>query len=59
MVASGAVDVKPLITHRYKLEEALEAFETSRTGAGEAVKVMISCDRTWALIQYKDAILPV
>lgn len=44
MVASGKVDVKPLITHRFKLEETLKAFETSKTGAGNAVKVMIKCN---------------
>jgi L-iditol 2-dehydrogenase len=43
MVASGKVDVKKLITHHFKLEETLEAFETSRTGAGGAIKVMIHC----------------
>ena len=44
LVASGAVNVKPLITHNFKLEQTLEAFETSRTGAGGAIKVMIHCD---------------
>lgn len=43
MVASGAVDVKPLITHHFPLENTLDAFETARTGAGGAVKVMIDC----------------
>ena len=37
------VDVKPLITHRFSLEQTLEAFETARTGAGGAIKVMIKC----------------
>lgn len=43
MVASGRVDVKPLITHRFQLEETLQAFETAKTGAGNAIKVMIKC----------------
>jgi L-iditol 2-dehydrogenase len=43
LVASGKVEVKRLITHRYKLEETLQAFETAKTGAGGAIKVMISC----------------
>ncbi|XP_012234966.1 sorbitol dehydrogenase-like [Linepithema humile] len=43
LVASGKIDVKPLITHNYKIEESKEAFETSRTGAGGAIKVMIHC----------------
>ena len=43
MVASGKVDVKPLITHTYQLEETLKAFETAKTGEGGAIKVMIHC----------------
>lgn len=43
MIASGVVDVKKLITHHFTLEETKEAFETSRTGAGGAIKVMIHC----------------
>merc|ERR1719337_448269 len=34
MVASGEVDIRPLITHRFKLEETIQAFETAKTGAG-------------------------
>ncbi|XP_022104671.1 sorbitol dehydrogenase-like isoform X2 [Acanthaster planci] len=45
MIASGKVDAKPLITHHFPLEKTLEAFETSRTGAGGAIKVMIHCDQ--------------
>ncbi|XP_044742437.1 sorbitol dehydrogenase-like [Chrysoperla carnea] len=41
LVASGNVNVKPLITHHYNLEETLEAFETARTGRGNAIKVLI------------------
>jgi len=43
LIATGKVNVKPLITHNFKLEETLEAFETSKTGAGGAIKVMIHC----------------
>jgi L-iditol 2-dehydrogenase len=42
-VSTGLIDVKPLITHRFKLEDSVMAFETARTGAGGAVKVMIKC----------------
>ena len=45
MIASGKVDVKPLITHRFTLEQTLEAFETAKTGAGNAIKVMIKCHK--------------
>lgn len=41
LVSSRAVDVKPLITHRFPVEKALEAFEVARTGRDNAVKVQI------------------
>ena len=41
MIASGKVNVKPLITHRYKLQDSVKAFET--VASGEGIKVMISC----------------
>uniref|UniRef100_A0A0P4VXA0 Sorbitol dehydrogenase n=1 Tax=Scylla olivacea TaxID=85551 RepID=A0A0P4VXA0_SCYOL len=44
MIASGKINVKPLITHRFKLEESIKAFETAATGSGGAIKVMISCE---------------
>lgn len=43
MIASGKVDVKPLITHRFSLEDSIKAFET--TLRGEGIKVMIQCAR--------------
>lgn len=42
MLASKSVNVKPLVTHRFPLEKAVEAFETSRQGVG--LKVMLKCD---------------
>ena len=45
MVSSRTIDVKPLVTHRFTLEQTLQAFETARTGAGGAIKVMINCAR--------------
>ncbi|XP_072166901.1 sorbitol dehydrogenase-like [Diadema setosum] len=45
MVATGKVNVKPLITHHFKLTETLKAFETAKTGEGGAIKVMIHCDQ--------------
>ncbi|XP_078662278.1 sorbitol dehydrogenase-like [Branchiostoma floridae x Branchiostoma belcheri] len=44
MVASGQVNLKPLVTHRYSLEQALEAFEAVKKGEG--IKVMVKCDKT-------------
>ncbi|XP_078451208.1 sorbitol dehydrogenase-like [Lampetra fluviatilis] len=42
MLASRHVDVQPLVTHRFPLSSALEAFEVTRRGEG--IKVMIKCD---------------
>ncbi|XP_045142395.1 sorbitol dehydrogenase [Echinops telfairi] len=42
MLASKSVNVRPLVTHRFPLEKALDAFETSRKGVG--LKVMLKCD---------------
>uniref|UniRef100_H0XPA5 Sorbitol dehydrogenase n=1 Tax=Otolemur garnettii TaxID=30611 RepID=H0XPA5_OTOGA len=42
MLASKSINVKPLVTHRFPLEKALEAFETSKKGLG--LKVMLKCD---------------
>lgn len=39
MVASGQINVKPLVSHHYSLEETLEAYEVARRGLG--IKVMI------------------
>ncbi|KAM0755592.1 xylitol dehydrogenase [Meredithblackwellia eburnea MCA 4105] len=46
LVARGAIDVKPLITHRYSFKEAKEAFQANQDGKGAdgkaAIKIMIS-----------------
>ena len=41
LVGSGKVDVKALVTHRYKFEEAEKAFETVRDGGEGVLKVVI------------------
>ncbi|XP_037948379.1 sorbitol dehydrogenase [Teleopsis dalmanni] len=41
LVASGAVNVKPLITHHFDITETTKAFDTARYGHGDAIKVMI------------------
>ncbi|XP_016915222.2 sorbitol dehydrogenase [Apis cerana] len=43
LLASRKIDVKPLITHNYKLEDTVQAFETSKSGQN-VVKVMIHCN---------------
>jgi len=44
MVASGKVNVKPMITHRFTLEQTVQAFETAKNNTGHPIKVMISCE---------------
>ena len=41
LVASGKIDVKRLITNRYKFEEAEQAFEVVKAGRSDVFKVMI------------------
>ncbi|XP_004207543.2 sorbitol dehydrogenase isoform X1 [Hydra vulgaris] len=43
LVSSGKVDVKPLITHRFTLEQSADAFAMSASQSDGAIKVMISC----------------
>lgn len=43
MVASGRIDVKPVITHRFKLENVVKAFELAESRAGG--KVIIKCGK--------------
>ena len=43
MVARGVVNAKPLITHTYNLDQAVEAFAHAKSGKGGAIKVMIHC----------------
>lgn len=41
LVASGIIDVKPLVTHRFKLEDGEEAFKTASNPSAKALKVQI------------------
>jgi L-iditol 2-dehydrogenase len=42
LLESGAVDVKPLISHRYPFSKAVEAFEFARAHRAETVKVIVT-----------------
>jgi hypothetical protein len=41
LVARGLIDLKPLVTHRYKFEEAVKAFGVTQAGKDEDGKVSI------------------
>lgn len=44
LIDKGLVDLKPLITHRFKFEEFKKAFEFFRHGTDGAIKCIVSCD---------------
>lgn len=41
LVQSGLIDLKPLVTHRFPIEEAIKAFQTSSDPTTGAIKVQI------------------
>jgi L-iditol 2-dehydrogenase len=41
LVENNVVDLSKLVTHRFKLEDAIKAFETSADARSGAIKVMI------------------
>ncbi|KIJ50699.1 hypothetical protein M422DRAFT_27260 [Sphaerobolus stellatus SS14] len=41
LVSSGLIDVKPLVTHRFKLEDAIKAFHIAADPSQGAIKVQI------------------
>jgi L-iditol 2-dehydrogenase len=41
LVAGGLINVKPLVTHRFKLEEAVSAFHVAADPTQGAIKVQI------------------
>ncbi|XP_078050501.1 sorbitol dehydrogenase [Augochlora pura] len=43
LLASKKIDVKPLITHNYKIEDTVAAFDTAKSGKTDVIKVMIHC----------------
>jgi len=45
LMATGKINVKPLVTHHYPLEECQIAFETAETGREGAIKVFIQVSK--------------
>ena len=43
LVARGLVDLKPLLTHTFKFEQALEAFECTKKGKDDQGNFVIKC----------------
>ncbi|KAH9456740.1 hypothetical protein MJO28_006806 [Puccinia striiformis f. sp. tritici] len=41
LVSSGLIDLKPLVTHRFQLQKAVEAFQTSSDITSGSIKVQI------------------
>lgn len=41
LVAGGLIDLKPLVTHRFKLEDAVDAFHVAADPSQGAIKVQI------------------
>lgn len=41
LLEAGILDLKPLVTHRFKLEEAVKAFQTAAEPSAGSIKVMI------------------
>ncbi len=41
LVENGIIDLKPLVTHRYRLEEGEEAFKTASDPTALALKVQL------------------
>jgi len=44
LVEQGLIDLKPLVTHRFSLEQGVEAFMAASDPAARAVKVQILDD---------------
>jgi 2-desacetyl-2-hydroxyethyl bacteriochlorophyllide A dehydrogenase len=42
LVRSGRIDLEPMVTHRYALDDIAEAFETATSKAGGAIKVVVT-----------------
>lgn len=47
LVGEGRLSLRRLVTHRYGLADAAQAFETVRQGRDGVIKVVIDCGGEW------------
>lgn len=47
MVKTGRVNVKPLITHHFTLEQSIEAFKAAKNGTDNPIKILIHANANW------------
>ncbi|CAG9856374.1 unnamed protein product [Phyllotreta striolata] len=47
LVSTGRINVKPLITHHFTLEESVKAFEVAKTQEGNPIKILIHANPNW------------
>lgn len=52
LVKTGKVNVKPLITHHYRIEETLNAFNSAKSGEGSPIKILIHANPDWKTGMY-------
>ncbi|BFZ56924.1 hypothetical protein PYCC9005_003974 [Savitreella phatthalungensis] len=50
LVSEGLINLKPLVTHRYALEQAVDALHTASTPASGAIKTMILDDEKYDVL---------
>ena len=41
LIRTGRIDLEPLVTHRFALDEVAEAFDVASTKRGGAIKVVV------------------
>lgn len=51
MVSSGKIDVKPLITHEFAMEQTLDAFGAAMDPKSKSIKVLIHANPEWKKLE--------
>lgn len=47
MVHSGKANLRLMVTHHFKMEDTVKAFETAKTGEGNPIKILIHANPNW------------